>query len=166
MKKVLIVFLISILLTSCTSKKSWNDVKEIYSDSLIDKQVIKEIIDDAKYSELLNQLKEYINDLKYSYNQGNTDTLVKIYKIAQYLELFSSLFNGNLAQQLLSLSTNVKDLVISQYDGNFEEFDRIKKQVQTKIDDLSNIAIEDWTTTKNKIDDLLNNFSIYIEKIK
>lgn len=154
MRKVLIIFLISVLLISCTSKKSWDDVKEIYLDNLIDKQAIKEIIDDTKYSELLNQLKEYIDDLNYSSSQDNTDTLVKIYKIAQYLELFSSLLNGNLAQQLLSLSTNVKDLVISQYDGNFEEFNRIKKQVQTKIDDLSNIAIEDWTTTKNKIDDL------------
>lgn len=77
-----------------------------------------DVVLEDDYKEIINDLDEYINNIDYSQNETNQDKLTKIYTAAEYLELFASLFDGNIAHSLLSLAGNSKGLVKSIYEGN------------------------------------------------
>ena len=144
MKKAIIsLFSILLILTGCGNKISWQDVQETYINASEEVKDIAEKIEEiteADYQALLVELKDYVTDAEYSQDQDNQDLLKRTYKVAQYFESFASLFDGNCAQQLLSLSGAVKKLCIAVYDGKKDEFNEIKQNILEQIDEIQTWA--------------------------
>lgn len=154
MKKILLTILTALLLLSgCQKKVDWTEVESIYKEaeqeaksSINTDTVVKE-----DYQELLTELEGYIENVEYSQNQENQDVLRKVYKVAEYIELFASLFNGNCAQQLLALAKDSKILVKSVYSGDKQDFANLKSTVENEISNIENWADEQWDTISKKV---------------
>ena len=154
MKKAIIsLFSILLILTGCGNKISWQDVQETYINASEEVKDIAENIEEiteADYQALLVELKDYVGDAEYSQDQDNQDLLKRTYKVAQYFESFASLFDGNCAQQLLSLSGAVKKLCVAVYDGKKDEFNEIKQNILEQIDEIQTWAKGQWETVEKK----------------
>lgn len=154
MKKAIIsLFSILLILTGCGNKISWQDVQETYINASEEVKDIAENIEEiteADYQALLVELKDYVGDAEYSQDQDNQDLLKRTYKVAQYFESFASLFDGNCAQQLLSLSGAVKKLCVAVYDGKKDEFNEIKQNILEQIDEIQTWAKDQWETVEKK----------------
>ena len=154
MKKAIIsLFSILLILTGCGNKISWQDVQETYINASEEVKDIAEKIEEiteADYQALLVELKDYVTDAEYSQDQDNQDLLKRTYKVAQYFESFASLFDGNCAQQLLSLSGAVKKLCVAVYDGKKDEFNEIKQNILEQIDEIQTWAKDQWETVEKK----------------
>lgn len=154
MKKAIIsLFSILLILTGCGNKVSWQDVQETYINASEEVKDIAENIEEiteADYQALLVELKDYVGDAEYSQDQDNQDLLKRTYKVAQYFESFASLFDGNCAQQLLSLSGAVKKLCVAVYDGKKDEFNEIKQNILEQIDEIQTWAKDQWETVEKK----------------
>ena len=154
MKKAIIsLFSTLLILTGCGNKVSWQDVQETYINASEEVKDIAENIEEiteADYQALLVELKDYVGDAEYSQDQDNQDLLKRTYKVAQYFESFASLFDGNCAQQLLSLSGAVKKLCVAVYDGKKDEFNEIKQNILEQIDEIQTWAKDQWETVEKK----------------
>ena len=146
MKKIIIsIVSILIILTGCGKKISWEEVKDTYNAAGQEvKDIVQsiDVISQADYKSLLVELKDYINDAKYNQDQDNQDLIKRTFKVAQYIESFASLFDGNCAQELLSLSNTTKELCMSIYDGKKDDFNALKQNVLDGIDNIQNWADE------------------------
>ena len=170
MKKLLLLLIsIAILLTGCTSSKTWQDVEQIYKDA---EQAANqetngvEVVLQQDYEELLNELDGYVENTEFSQNDENQEKLTNIYKIAQQIQVLSSLSNGNCAQELLALANNSKQLVQSIYSGDKDTFNSLKNDVDAQISDISNWADDQWSTVEKKALILWDSVSSKINEIE
>lgn len=154
MKKYLLILLsILFILTGCGKKTTWQDVESTYNDVTTKvNQNTKdiEVITKEDYTKLLDDLNNSVESSQYSQDEANQDLLKKSYEIAQYISAYASLFDGNCAQQLISLAGNVKDLVVSDYDGDKDQFAKLKNSVQVKISEISSWQDSQWATVEKK----------------
>lgn len=152
-KHILILIAISIILTGCSKKLTWQDVESSYNDivnyCLKEASNIEEITK-QDYTKLLTQLNEYIDSVKYSQDEENQDLLKKTYETAQYISAFASMFDGNCAQQLISLAGNAKDLVIAEYDGDSDQFAKLKESIKVSINEISTWGDEQWAAVEKQ----------------
>lgn len=151
MKKLLIILLSISLLAGCSPSKTWEDVVNIYSQV---ENEVKSVVENVKiitkedYETILKEITTSIDSLQFSLKDENEDLLKKLYKGAIYIEMFSSIFKGNCAQQLLALSKDIITLVKLPYGGDSNTFDAIKNSIKTKIDEIKNWTKEDWRSVE------------------
>lgn len=154
MKKLLLITIsILILLSGCSKKLAWDDVESIYKDAEQEVNNILgtiETVSKDDYKGLLTELKDYIDEVKFSQDQDNQDLLKRTYKVAEYIETFASLFEGSSSQQLLALAQDAKNLIKSVYGGNKDDFNKLKEEIQTNIEDISSWADEEWSSVEKK----------------
>lgn len=153
MKKLLIEILASLLLISgCSEKITWDEIKNVYTqvEKDVKNSISMDVVLEDDYKEIINDLDEYINNIDYSQNETNQDKLTKIYTAAEYLELFASLFDGNIAHSLLSLAGNSKGLVKSIYEGNKDKFNSLKQDIENQLKEINLWTKEDWSTVEKK----------------
>lgn len=152
-KYILILIAISIILTGCSKKLTWQDVESSYNDiinyCLKETSNIEEITK-QDYTKLLTQLNEYIDSVKYSQDEENQDLLKKTYETAQYISAFASMFDGNCAQQLISLAGNAKDLVMAEYGGDSDQFAKLKESIKASINEISTWSDEQWAAVEKQ----------------
>lgn len=152
-KYILILIAISIILTGCSKKLTWQDVESSYNDivnyCLKETSNIEEITK-QDYTKLLTQLNEYIDSVKYSQDEENQDLLKKTYETAQYISAFASMFDGNCAQQLISLAGNAKDLVMAEYGGDSDQFAKLKESLKASINEISTWSDEQWAAVEKQ----------------
>ena len=152
-KYILILIAISIILTGCSKKLTWQDVESSYNDivnyCLKEASNIEEITK-QDYTKLLTQLNEYIDSVKYSQDEENQDLLKKTYETAQYISVFASMFDGNCAQQLISLAGNAKDLVMAEYGGDSDQFAKLKESIKASINEISTWSDEQWAAVEKQ----------------
>ena len=168
-KTVLSIIAILMLLTGCGKKIAWEDVQDFYLQAEKEVENITkdiEVITKDDYKALLIELGDYIDEVEYSKDQNNQDLLKRTYKVAQYIETFASLFDGNCAQKLLSLAINVKDLVKANYDGEKDDFNSIKANIQLEIEEISSWADEEWSTLEKKALIVWNDVKDEIETVE
>lgn len=154
MRRILLITLTALLLLSgCEKKIEWAEIESTYieaeneaKDNINTETVVKE-----DYEGLLTELGDYIEDAEFSQNQDNQDLLKRAYRVAEYIELFASLFKGNCAQQLLTLAVDSKNLVKSVYSGDEQDFNNIKSKIQNEIQEISSWADEEWNSVSKKI---------------
>lgn len=169
MKKLILCLCFLLLICGCSKKVTWQEVEENYLET---EQEVGEIADSMEeiveddYQALLTELGDYVGDIEYSQEQDNQDLLKRTYKVAQYLQVFASMFNGNCAQQIIALSANTKDLIKSVYDGNEDEFDSLKSQIQLQISDISSWANDQWSTVEKKTKILWDSVADQISEIE
>lgn len=152
-KYILILISLLMLLTGCQKKLTWQDVESSYNDVInyVKKQTQNiEVITKENYQDLLTNLDEYINSVEFSQDEENQNLLKKTYETAQYLSAFASLFDGNCAQQLISLAGNVKDFVIADYDGDKDQFAKLKESIQATINDIASWGDDQWSTVEKQ----------------
>ena len=152
-KYILILIAISIILTGCGKKLTWQDVESSYNDivnyCLKETSNIEEITK-QDYTKLLTQLNEYIDSVKYSQDEENQVLLKKTYETAQYISAFASMFDGNCAQQLISLAGNAKDLVMAEYGGDSDQFAKLKESIKASINEISTWSDEQWAAVEKQ----------------
>lgn len=151
MKKLLIILLSISLLAGCSPSKTWEDVVNVYSQVENEVKSVAEnvkIITKEDYETILKEITTNIDSLQFSLKDENEDLLKKLYRGAIYIEMFSSIFKGNCAQQLLALSKDIITLVKLPYDGDSNTFDAIKNSIKTKIDEIKNWTKEDWRSVE------------------
>lgn len=154
MKKFLLIILTALLLLSgCEKKAEWQDVESTYKevenqakDNINTSTIIKD-----DYQNLLTELNDYVENADYSQKQDNQNFLTKTYMVAEYIELFASLFEGNCAQQLLVLAKDSKDLVKSVYSGDNQDFENLKNKIQNEITTIQSWADEQWNSVSKKV---------------
>lgn len=155
MKKIVLATIsILLLLVGCTEKLAWEDVESIYKETEKEVENITndiEVISKDDYKGLLTELNDYVEDTEFSQDQDNQDLLKRAYKVAEYIQLFTSLFQGSSSQQLLALATTTKDLVKSVYGGDKDTFNSLKEQVQSEINDISSWADDQWSSVEKKV---------------
>lgn len=173
MKKILIILLSIFIISGCEKKLTWDDVKNTFKEAENEVDSITkdiEVITEDDYQALLVELNDYIDDIEYSQDQDNQDLLKRTYKVAQYIETFASLFDGNCAQELLALSSNTKSLVKNIYDGNKDDFEKTKDDVKSEITEISSWAKDQWSSVEKKIhilwDSVANDFDTITENAK
>lgn len=169
MKKFVILLLIAFIVTGCDKSKNWDDVKPTFDDAKkqVDENVSlqDDVINQAEYEKLIDDINKTLDEVKFSQDDDNTQKLIKMYKAAEYIGLFMSLFDGNCAQQLLSMSTGINDLVQAIYNGDKDKFNEIKGGIQTVIDDTKTWTSAEWSTIEKKNKVLWDNVAEQIEKI-
>lgn len=169
MKKLLLTILASLLLLcGCSKKVSWDEVQNVFKDAEKQAQdnINTDIILKEDYQGLITELNAYLGDIEFSQDQDNQDTLKKAYRVAEYIELFASLFNGNCAQQLLTLAGNTKGLVKSIYDGNKDEFNSLKTTIDNEIYEISSWADDEWSTIEKKARLVWSDVQTQIEQLQ
>lgn len=152
-KVVLIAISILILLTGCAKKIKWEDVENTYKEAEKEVKNITdtiEVISKDDYKGLLTELNDYIGEAKFSQDQDNQDLLKRTYKVAEYIELFASLFEGSSSEKLLALAHDVKKLVKSVYGGEKDDFNSLKEEIQLNINEISSWADDQWSTVEKK----------------
>lgn len=152
MKKLLIVLLTLLMLTSCGKKKvPWEEVKSNFEST---KQEVSnatkdiEIILKEDYSELLYEVKNYIEIAEYDVKEENQSILVKAYKIAYHIEDFASRAKAKYAKGLLTLAKDIMAMCEINYDGEEEEFETLKSRILEEIDTFENWTDADWSNVE------------------
>lgn len=169
MKKLIICLLSLMMLAGCAEKTTWEDVESNFVDAGKEVDEIAkniEVISEDDYQALLVELNDYVDDIEFSQDQDNQDLLRRTYKVAQYIEVFASLFEGNAAQQLLALASNSKDLIKSVYSGNKDDFNAIKDDVKNQIGEISSWADDQWNTVIKKAKLVWDEVSSKIEELE
>lgn len=153
MKKTLILLTILMFLTSCSAKKTWDDVKQDFSKAKEEVDTTAEKIESysaQNYKEFLSQIDNYVSEIEFNQDDSNQEKLLKAYKAAEYISVFASFFDGNCAQQLLSLATNVNDLTVALYNGDKTTFTNLKNTIQTQISETKTWAEDQWSSIEKK----------------
>lgn len=152
MKKLLILLLTLLMLTSCGKKKiPWDEVKTNFESS---KQEVSEITKDIEivlkedYTGLLTELKDYITNAEYDINEDNQDLLRRAYKVAYYIEDFASRAKAKYAKGLLTLAKDVRSMVQSNFEGEEEDFDTLKLHILDEIETFENWSDSDWSNVE------------------
>lgn len=153
MKKTLILLTILMLLTSCSAKKTWDDVKQDFSKAKEEVDTAAEKIESysaQNYKEFLSQIDNYVSEIEFNQDDSNQEKLLKAYKAAEYISVFASFFDGNCAQQLLSLATNVNDLTVALYSGDKTTFTNLKNTIHNQINETKTWAEDQWLSLEKK----------------
>lgn len=169
MKKTLLAIIsILILLTGCTHKLVWTDVEGIYRETEKEINNIKKNITTVtkdNYEDYLEELGNEIDNIEFSQEETNQKKLEKIYKAAEYIQMYASLFEGNPAQELLSLALNTKDLVKSIYSGDKDQFNTLKTSIVDEINAITTWSDEQWSSVEKKAKLLWEDVESEFEKI-
>ena len=152
-KLILITISILILLSGCTEKIKWEDVESTYKQTEKEIKNITnniEVIYSDDYKDLLTELNNYVDNTEFSQDEDNQNQLKKAYKVALYIEGYASLFEGSSSEKLLLLARNVKNLVKSVYGGEKADFNSLKEEIQSNINEISSWADEQWSSVEKK----------------
>lgn len=168
MKKVILVIMCVFLLTGCQKKLTWQDVEDSYKQ--VEQEVKnnvdqKDIILKEDYQELIDELDSCITNVEFSQKEENQNILRNAYKTSQYIGLLASLFDGNCAQQLITLSLDGKALSKSIYENNKDDFNNLKDKVLSEINEITNWNDEQWRTVEKKAKILWNNVETKFDEI-
>ncbi len=170
MKNIITISLCLLFLCGCSSQKtSWSEIEKTY-DSIKD-EVYKitdtvDAISKADYKTLIEELDTYVGDIEYSQSKDNQELVKRIYKVAEYIEKFASLFNNDSSSKLLELTNNVKKLCQSVYDGNEKDFEDTKKEVEHAIDNIDNWTSEEWSSVEKSANIVWSDIESSIEDLK
>lgn len=148
MKKIFIIFTVT-LLCACSSKTiKWQDVEEKYNEIETNCQSYmadEKTITKQDFTLLINNISDNIEDFQAGIIKDNEEIAQTLYENACKLLNLSSYSNSIYANSLQKFAQNVKDLVISAYD-NADNFSELKTQITDQLNKIDTWQDKEWKT--------------------